>query len=288
MNVPAIIATGLAVGALYALLAMGLQLSYSGTDVLNFAHGDVAVSGAFCYWYMTTQAHISGWLALMVSIVSGAIAGAIVYLVLRIYSAKSTLIASIASIAISFVIQGVLQYSFGSEPKISQPLLAGNPIHLGSTVVPRQNLVVMGAAVVLGAALFLVINKSRLGLSVRATFDNSEAARTIGVSVFGVQLAVFMLGGLASFTAGAVVAPIIGASFASGLGMVVAAFMATVLGGLGRLWMAGVGGLLLGLIQSVIGSTSAGQYTQTVLFGLLMVALLLRPQGVLGSRARAS
>ena len=287
MNFAAILAAGIASGGFFALLAMSLQLTYSSTGILNFAQGDLAVGGAFCYWELTTQAHLDGWVSLAICLPLGMIVGACVFSALRAFTRRSTLEASLATIAVSFCLEGMFQYVFGSQTDLAPALIPGPPLHILGAVVPRQNIVVVAAAIVLGAAVALVLQRTRLGLMVRIVASNPEGARSVGVSVDQTQCAVFAIGGVLSFAAGALMASIIGASFVAGQNLIITSFVAAVLGGLGGLWSAALGGLVLGVLQTYLGTTSAGTYTETTLFVVLMAVLLLRPKGLVARRAAA-
>jgi branched-chain amino acid transport system permease protein len=206
---------------------------------------------------------------------------------LRRFSTRSEIAASIGSIAISFALMGLFQFVFGSAKTVAEPLVAGAPVDFLGAVVPRQNLVVIGLAIILTAILAVIMGMSRLGLAIRATAGNLSAARGAGIPVVRTQAVVFGLGGALAFVAGAALAPITGAGFNAGQALMVSVFTATVLGGLGSLWMAGVGGVLLGLLQAILGATPAGPFTRTTLFVLLMVILLVRPGGIAGKRLGA-
>ncbi len=282
MLLQSVLSSGIAAGAFYALLAMALQMTYSGSGILNFAQGDIAAFGAFAYWQFTVKNHVDGLIALVLALVLGLVVGAVVYLLLRPFSSRSAFEASMASIAVSFLLEGVFQYHFGSQTLLPAPLVRGGPLHLGGAVVPRQDIVIIVVAALAGAAVFVLLRLTRLGLAIRAVANNPEAARIAGVRVGLVQGSVFAIGGLLSFAGGAVTAPIVGAGFVSGQTFIVSAFVAAVLGGLGAVWMAALGGLALGIIESIIGSTSISNYTDAALFVVLILVLLFRPGGLAG------
>jgi branched-chain amino acid transport system permease protein len=288
MNISATLASGIATGAFFALLAMALQMTYSASGVLNFAQGDLAVGGAFAYWALTTKAGINVVASLLITIVIGFVVGAMVFGIVRLFTERSALEASLATIAISFGLEGVFQYVYGSQTDIGIPLIAGAPLHLFGAVLPRQNVAIVGLAIIIAVAVALILRTTKLGLMVRMVASNRNGARATGVSIPQVQGAVFAIGGAMSFAAGAAIVPITGASFISGQTLIITSFVAAVLGGLGGLWTAGAGGLVLGIIQSYLGTTSAGTYTETALFIVLMAVLLLRPNGLFSWRSAAA
>lgn len=285
MNISATLASGIATGAFFALLAMALQMTYSASGVLNFAQGDLAVGGAFAFWALTSQAGINVIASLLITVLIGFGVGLAVFSVVRLFTSRSALEASLATIAISFALEGIFQYVYGSQTNVAAPLMAGAPVHILGAVVPRQNIAIVVLAIVVAVAVLLILRTTRLGLMVRMVASNREGARSVGVSITQVQGAVFAIGGAISFAAGAAVVPITGASFVSGQTLIVTSFVAMVLGGLGGLWTAAAGGLVLGILQSYLGTTSAGTYTETVLFIILMAVLLLRPNGLFSRRA---
>jgi branched-chain amino acid transport system permease protein len=272
----------IATGAFYALLAMALQMTYSGTGMLNFAQGDLAIGGAYSYYVLNYSHHINSWVALIITMGFGAVAGSLVFLILWKFLGRSSLEATLASVGISFALEGGYQYFFGSNILLPNPIMAGAPLHMFGSVVPRGNIIIVAVAIVMLASLFVLMKRTRLGLMIRSVASNPYGARAMGISDNRTRGVVFALGGVLSFGAGALIGSTIGASSGGGQLLIVSAFVGAVVGGLGSSWTAALGGLVLGALQTYLGATSAGTFTETWTFALLMIVLLVMPKGLFG------
>jgi branched-subunit amino acid ABC-type transport system permease component len=277
-----IIITGLTVGAYYCLVALGLQMTYSGTRVLNFAQGDIAAFGGLLFYELTTNDHINAWLALLIVVPVGFVVGILVQWVLWpfLHRAEVEFIAGIATIGLSIAIEGLLEMKFGSDAVVAQPFVGGAPWNFFGVAVPRQDVIVIVAAVIGVSALFLLYRFTRVGLMIRANASSGEGAQIVGLGITRVRMMVFGVAASLSAVAGALVAPLVGTSFQSGQAVLLIAFVALVLGGPQSAVATAIGAVLLSLVQSAVGATSIGPYSDVVLFGILLAALLIRPEGI--------
>jgi branched-chain amino acid transport system permease protein len=278
-----VVVAGIAVGAYYCLVTLALQMTYSGTRVLNFAQGDMAAAGGLGFWWLTSQEHLNDWLALGLVIVAGFVAGTIVCGLLTPFFKRSEIQAGVATIAISFAIQGLLQRSLGATTEVPNPLLSGNAWHWGSVVVVREDAVLVVGAIIVVGLLYALFRFTTVGLLIRASAASIEGARVSGVNEHVVRLIVFGVSGAISAAAGAMISPIIGASYAEGVDVLLIAFVAAALGGLGSVATATIGALGLSIVKQGVAVSSAGQYQNVALFLLLAAVLIVRPQG-LGQR----
>jgi branched-subunit amino acid ABC-type transport system permease component len=146
--------------------------------------------------------------------------------------------------------------------------------------VPRQDVIVIAAAVVGVVALFLLFRFTRVGLIIRANASNGEGAQIVGLGVTRVRAIVFGVAGALSAAAGALVAPLVGTSFQSGQEVLLISFVALVLGGTRSAVATAIGAVGLSLVQSAVGATSIGAYSDVVIFGIMLAALLVRPEGI--------
>jgi branched-chain amino acid transport system permease protein len=277
-----IIVTGLTVGAYYCLVALGLQMTYSGTRVLNFAQGDIAAFGGLLYFQLSVVEHIDAWLSLAIVLPAGFVVGVLVQTLLWPFlrRAQVEFVAGVATIGLSFAIEGLLEMKFGPDADVAQPFVGGSPWILFGAAVPRQDVIVIAAAVVGVVALFLLFRFTRVGLIIRANASNGEGAQIVGLGVTRVRAIVFGVAGALSAAAGALVAPLVGTSFQSGQEVLLISFVALVLGGTRSAVATAIGAVGLSLVQSAVGATSIGAYSDVVIFGIMLAALLVRPEGI--------
>jgi branched-chain amino acid transport system permease protein len=277
-----VIITGLTVGGYYCLVALGLQMTYSGTRVLNFAQGDIAAFGGLVYFQLTTTDHLDAWGALAIIIPVGFVFGVLVQMFLWPFMRRAGVefVAGVATIGLSFVIEGLLEMRYGPDSVVAQPFAGGAPWTVLGVAIQRQDVIVIVAAAVGVTLLFLLYRFTRVGLIIRANASNGEGAQVIGLGVTRVRIIVFGLAAALSAGAGALVAPLVGTSFQSGQAALLIAFVALVLGGTRSAVATAIGAVLLSLIQSAVGATSAGPYSDVVIFGILLAALLIRPEGI--------
>jgi branched-chain amino acid transport system permease protein len=277
-----IIVTGLTVGAYYCLVALGLQMTYSGTRVLNFAQGDIAAFGGLIYFQLTVNDHINAWLALAIILPVGFVLGVLVQFALWPFLRRAHVefVAGVATIGLSFAIEGLLEMKFGADSEVAQPFVGGSPWSLFGAAVPRQDVIVIVAAAIGVTALFLLYRFTRVGLIIRANASNGEGAQIVGLGVTRVRSIVFGVAAALSAVAGALVAPLVGTSFQSGQEVLLISFVALVLGGTRSAVATAIGAVGLSLVQSAVGATSIGAYSDVVIFGILLCALLVRPEGI--------
>ena len=286
---------GLSLGAIYALIALGYSMVYGLLKFINFAHGDVLMIGAFAGYYaapwihhllpdpwMTTAAVLL-W-AMLVCAVLGVVIERCAYRPLRNQPKLAVLI---TSIGVSLLLSYGGQIVFGVNQKPFPDLLPPIRISLGGGVtVSGNHLLVMAVTVVLLFALRVVVLHTRFGLALRALSQNRDAAALMGVNSNAVIALTFALGSALAGAAGVLYAMNIH-SIEPLMGTLpgIKAFVAAVLGGIGSLPGAAVGGLLLGLSECLLGGSFLSSYRDAIAFGLLILILLLRPSGLFGSSA---
>ena len=290
---------GLANGSLFALIAVGYTMVYGIVELINFAHGDVFMLGAFL------ALALAGWLgladagpaataagiALMLVVVPLFCAGLNVgldRLVYRPLRAAPKLASLVSAIGASLVLMNV-GLLWGGAADVSFPDLVPRRNLLGGSAVlfSLKDLLVMAAAAPAMIALSVLVKYSRLGKAMRAAAQDPLAARLVGISVERVVAASFALGGALAGVASVVYSLYINTiGFQMGFQNGLYAFTAAVLGGIGNLPGAMLGGLLIGLVRS-LGSAYLGErWTSAAVFAILILILVLRPQGLLGSRVR--
>jgi branched-chain amino acid transport system permease protein len=286
---------GLSLGAIYALIALGYSMVYGLLKFINFAHGDILMIGAFAGFYAApwihhllpdpwmTTAGVLLW-AMLVCALLGVIIERLAYRPLRNQPKLAVLI---TSIGVSLLLSYGGQILFGVNQKAFPDLLPPLRIPLGADVtISGNHLLVMVVTVVLLIGLRMIVLQTRFGLALRALSQNGDAASLMGVNSNVVISLTFALGSALAGAAGVLYAMNIH-SIEPLMGTLpgIKAFVAAVLGGIGSLPGAAVGGLLLGLSECLLGGSFLSSYRDAIAFGLLIVILLLRPSGLFGNSA---
>lgn len=279
----------LGLGSIYALVAVGLAMVFGILRLINFAHGEVLMIGAFAAYFAAAAGlpfFLVAPLAILATIVVGVVMERVAYRPVRGAPDVALLL---TSLAISIVLQNSALLVFGAQPKpFPTPTVMAGQIALGGGVqISAVNLVTVGTALALMAALTLFVTRTPLGVSMRATAENAMAAQLMGINVTTVIVAAFVIGsglaGVAGMLWGARVGRI---EPLMGFIPVLKAFVATVIGGFGSIPGAVLGAYLLGFGEVFLVALLPGDltsYRDAFVFAGLIVILLLRPQGILGS-----
>jgi len=277
--------TGLSAGSLYALVALGIVLIYRSTRVLNFAHGDIATLSTFVAFSLLSHRYPFA-LAATASLAVGAAVGLVFYFTVLLRAQRegvNLLGMVILTLGLALIIQGLVVYVWGAEPvALPFPISDTATYRVGRVVVSQLALATIAAGVIGSALLYLLVQHTRLGLAMRATSENLMAAQTLGIPtrlVLGVAWAV--ASGL-GVVAGTFLAPALLLDPFFMLDPFLKGFAAAVLGGLNSLPGAVVGGLLLGVAESLVGGYMTIQFKNTLAFLVIIVVLLIRPEGLLG------
>ena len=278
--------SGLSIGALYALVALGLVLIYRSTRILNFGHGDVATVGTFFAFTLLSH-NVSGTLAFPLALISGAVLAMAFYFVILIPAQRrnATLLGQIIlTVGLSLIIQGLVSHFWGTEPQpFPFPLSDTKTFKVYRDVVISE--LSLGALVIglLGSlALFLLVQKTRLGLAMRATSENLPAAQTLGIPTRRVLSLSWGLAALLGVLAGLFLAPALLLDPFFMLEPFLKGFAAAILGGMNSLPGAIVGGLILGVAESLAGGYLTVAFKNTLAFVVIIGVLLVRPEGLLG------
>lgn len=276
------IINGVGVGMLYFLLAVGLSIVFGLLRFVNFAHGAFYLLGAYCC-YQVLQWSGSFWLALVVvPLAVGAFAWIVEKLVLRHVYEQQHEFHILATVGLALVLQECAILVWGPiGDNVPVPDLLNGVVVWGSFVYPKYRLFVIGFTAVLAVLLWWVLDGTRLGSAVRAGSESAEMVALLGINVSRVFSLVFALGAATAALAGVLAAPIRGVDPFMGLEALSVAFVVVVVGGMGNFLGALVGGLLVGIVQSVM-STLWPEGAQLMIYVAMAAVLLLRPNGLLG------
>lgn len=297
------IINGLVLGSMYALIALGYTMVYGIINLINFAHGDVLMVGALTSWSVIgvlqqAAPHMPGWVVLLISlVVACVVAAAVNYAIEKVayrpLRNAPKLAPLITAVGMSLLLEVLAMIIWKPSYKPYPTLLPSVPYEVGGAVITPTQVVILITTAVSLAGLTWLVNYTRLGRAMRATSENPRVAALMGVNPDGVISATFVIG--------AVLAAIAGVMYASNYGTVqhmmgfmpgLKAFTAAVFGGIGNLAGAVVGGIVLGLVESLgagyIGEITGGilgsNYVDIFAFIVLIFVLTLRPSGLLGER----
>jgi len=274
--------TGVALGAIYALLAVGLSLIFGMLTVVNFAHGAFFMVGAFLGVYFQTVTG-SFLLSLVITpLVVGAIGLACERFLVRPLYGRGIDYPLLLTFGLSYVLIELARIFFGIEGVASStPKALRGAVNLGFGHFPLYRLVLIGATMVIVAALWLFIEKTRFGLIIRAGSRDPEIVRVLGIDVSRVWWMVFGIGTAIAGISGVLAAPTRAVNAEMGITVLAESFVVTVVGGMGSLPGAVIAGLLVGVVFSMT-SLLAPDLAELSIFVLMALVLLVRPQGLFG------
>jgi branched-chain amino acid transport system permease protein len=288
---------GITTGALYSLVALGFSMVYGVLKLLNFAHGDLYMIGAYIgffviQWFGGPQ-HLSIAVPLLLVImfvlaaaVVGGLGVAIERFAYRPLRDAPRIAPLITAIGVSFFLESSALLLFGAQYRVyntAEFISLSSGIQIGSVTIDSVQILVLVLGVVLMAGLQLLVNRTRLGRQVRAVAADREAAEMLGINVNFVITATFFLGSALAGVAG-VMGGLLFNQVTSTIGFIVGlkAFTAAVVGGIGSIPGAMLGGLVIGVAESFVTGYISSTYSNLIVFGILIVVMLLRPTGLLG------
>jgi branched-chain amino acid transport system permease protein len=277
--------SGITVGAVYALVALGFTIIYNASDVVNFAQGEFVMLGGMITVF-THQAGLPLPLAALIAIVLTAAIG-VAFNKLAIETARGAPVVSIIIITIgaSIFIQGVAQIVFDKQLHRFPAISGDDPIKLlGATILP-QSLWVIAGALVIFTGLFLFFTRTLLGRAVLATSNNRIASQLVGINISFVMTLSFALSAGIGALAGVLITPITLVSYQVGIALALKGFASAMLGGMGNPKGALVGGLMLGLLESLTAGFISSQYKDAVAFVVILAVLFAMPNGLYGRKS---
>ena len=281
-----ILASGLTLGAMYAVSTVGLALVYGALNMLNMAHGAIMTLGAYVCYQVMTALGLPGPVGVLAAMAVCAVLGVAVYhLVVRqmLGSANFETQIFIATIGIGVVVQDVILRVFGPQPK-AQPLTLGGAVQIGGVSVPWQNLMILGVAVVMMAAVAWLLGRTRTGRAIRATAQNRDAAQLMGVRIGRIYAQVLALSAALAGLSGILLSSLSGLLPTMGGDPMLKAFVICVVAGLGQVQGAVLAALVLGLLEAAIQYLVGVQYAFAILLVLVVAVLIWRPNGLFGRR----
>jgi branched-chain amino acid transport system permease protein len=278
-----VVTTGLTLGSVYAVVALGFVVIYQATRVLNFAHGEILMLGAMIGLVLHTVAGIPYWPTFIIVLALVALVGMLVERIAYrplMTSPLSTVI--MATAAVGQIIRSLVRLFRAEELSFFPPMFSMQPLIFGPIVISRLNIGIVVIAVLLVVGFVLLFHYTTLGTAMRGTSQNQVAAWLVGISVPKMFSVIWAISAALAAAAGLLIAPLVLVRPDMGV-IAIKAFVGAVLGGFNSLAGAVVGSLLLGVVENLIGVFLSNAFKDVIVFGLLIVVLLVRPTGLLGT-----
>ncbi len=283
MLIASSIITGLGLGSMYGLLALGFYITYSVSQTVNFAQGSSMMLGAVvCYSIGVTL----GWpmvVAMIAALIACAAWGWIVErFVVRPFASRGSNAWLMATVAAGIVLENVVLFTFGKEPRSLPSPLAQDPILIGDLGVYPLQLLIPIVGLAIACALHFVSKRTKLGKAQLAVVQNPDAAKLLGIDVSKAVVGVYIVSTIFAGIAGILIAPLFNVASDMGTLFGIKAFAVAIIGGIMSPWGVMIAGLAYGVVEALTTSMLGSVYTQIVTFGLVIIVLAVMPNGLFG------
>jgi branched-chain amino acid transport system permease protein len=286
-----ILLSGLVLGGMYALIALGLTLQYGIARIINLSYGEFLVAAAFAALYLYTGMSVNPLVGLIVVVPGAFVANWLLYQIVLmplVKRAKNQGMLEVDSIlgtfGVLFVIQGVMLVVFGGSLQSYSYLSV--PVHIVGTTLAANRILALVFALIIGGALYLLLTRTRYGTALRAIAVNPDAARLSGIDIRAASALAFAAGGAIAGAGGVLVSMFLTFSAAMGVVFTMKALIVVIMGGVGNMLGALVAGLLLGISETAVARMVDPGLTIAVTYALFLAVLLWRPTGLFGRSAR--
>jgi len=276
------IINGIAIGGVYVLIALGLTIVFGILGIAHFAHGSVSMFGGYLtYFFVATM----GWPllgAILIALVVGLLLGVLIeFLAYRPVRKASHINAFIVALGLTMMVEGLNLEFFGHE-QVVIPTGFYRVFNIGGVTIPELRLYVILAAALLIVAMTLFVDRTKTGQAIRAVAENRDAAILMGVNVNTIPIVVFAISTALGVAAGVMVGSLFAIAPGIGEGLVVKGFAVLILGGLGSIPGAIIGGLVLGVTEALAAGFISSAYKDVIAFAVMILVLLFRPEGLMG------
>ncbi len=275
--------SGISLGSVYAIIALGYTMVYGIAKMLNFAHGDVIMVGGYVSFCAMYYLGLPGWLATILAMVVCTVLGVVIEgLAYKPLREAGSLAVLITAIGVSYFLQNAAQLIWTASPKVYTPVITGN-LNVGGLSIPYVSLLTIAACIIIMVGLTIFTSKSKMGKAMRACSEDKGAAQLMGINVNRTISMTFAIGSALAAIAGVLLC----SSYTSlmpttGSMPGIKAFTAAVFGGIGSIPGAFLGGILLGIIESMAKAYISMNLANSIVFAVLIIILLVRPAGLLG------
>lgn len=282
------IINALSLGSIYALLALGYSMVYGIIKLINFAHGDIYMLGAFFAYYVINAWHFNFITALFSAMIIGAISGEVIeYFAYRPLRNSPRIAVLITAIGVSFLLENGMSYFVGSNARSFPQVITQVNYNIGGVLISNIQVLILATSLILMILLQVIIQKTKMGRAMRAVSVDPEAAELVGVNVNHTISFTFALGSALAGAAGVLIGmyynqidPLMGMTPG------IKAFVAAVLGGIGSVPGASIGGFLIGILETLFQSVGLSAYKDAVVYFVLIVILLFLPNGIFGKNTK--
>lgn len=276
---------GITNGSVYGLIGLSLSLIYSTSRVINFAQGEFVMLGAMMTIFFMVTLQLPGVVAvpgvLVVLLIAGLCLERFVYRALAARNAEP-LTVIIGTFAGAVILAGLALVIWGPNQLYVPPVFSLSPMMIAGVTTTAQQIAIILSFVALMAGFWWLLYRTSFGLCVRATGVNPKVALLMGIRSERIIRFGFLFSAGVSGIAGILLGPLLGGQFSMGLLLTVKGFMAAIVGGLGSMFAAAAGGILIGLLEAMVTGYGTSLYSEPILFGLVLIVLLVRPYGLLG------
>lgn len=279
---------GLILGSVYALLALGYTMVYGIIKLINFAHGDIYMMGAFIGYYLINTLHLNFFVTLVLTMLLTACLGVLIeFLAYRPLRNSTRVAALITAIGVSFLLEYGMVYFVGAEARAFPQALKIIKYNFGPISVSNVQITILLVSIILMLALQFIVKQTKMGKAMRAVSVDSDAAQLMGINVNSTISFTFALGS-ALAGAGGVLIGLYYNSINPLMGMTpgIKAFVAAVLGGIGIIPGAALGGFIIGLLETFSTSIGLSSYRDAIVYAVLIIILLIKPTGLLGKNVK--
>ena len=281
---------GVSIGAVYAIIALGYTMVYGIAKMLNFAHGDVIMVGAYMSYSVTSYLGLPTAVGIAVAVLVCTLLGMLIEgLAYKPLRGVPSLAVLITAIGVSYFLQNAAQLIWGSAPKNFKSIVTMSPLVLfdGQLTITGEVIYTIAASVIIMVVLTLFINKSRMGKAMRAVSEDRDAAQLMGINVNQTISTTFAIGSALAAIAGVLLCSTVPTLMPTTGSMPgIRAFTAAVFGGIGSIPGAMLGGILLGIIETFSKAYISTQFSDAIVFLVLIVILLVKPAGLLGKQVQ--
>ncbi len=282
------IVNGVSLGSIYALIALGYTMIYGIIKLINFAHGDIYMLGAYMGFVCITRFGLPFLPSLVLAMVGSALAGIVIErIAYRPMRNAPRIAALITAIGVSFFLENGMILLVSPQPRTFPAVFAPTVYQVGGVVVNNQQIMILVSAFVLMLALTYIVNRTKAGKAMRAVSFDADAARLMGINIDRVISTTFALGSALAAAAGVLVG-IYYNSIDPLMGMMpgIKAFIAAVVGGIGILPGAMLGGIIMGLVEAMVSGFFSSTFRDAAAFAILILILLVKPTGILGQNVK--
>ena len=277
--------SGLTVGAVYALVGIGFNITYNATSIINLAQGEFVVIGGLMMWFFSESLQLPFFLSVALTILSAGLVGLFMErLTIKPLKNPDLLLMIMITIAVSIVLRGMLMLGFGKEPYVYPAFTEGDPVNIYGAIIQQQALWVIGITGFCITLLFLFFKKTMIGKAMLACAVNPTAAKLVGINVSRMVMLSFVLSAIVGAIGGMAITPISLMEYDKGPMLGVKGFCAAIMGGLGSNRGAVIGGFMIGVLESMTAGYIHSGSKDAVALIILLLILFFKPAGIFVSK----